>query len=234
MWRKKQSRRIVKRTVRKSRKYIKGGQGQPVDKYIAKLKELYPLCKHDTNHEEYAGHKTTYGEMTYEGIESLYNHIQTFNNGPPSYFIDVGSGRGKLCLYMAQKPTILKSIGVELVTTRYEDAKNLKTELSNTPQFTQYTNKTEFINADVLTIDLKSKFDENKKVFVWFSNLCFDSEITIKIFDKLISELPQGSVICCSKISEDINNNEKLINRGITSIPMSWSQNSNVNIYQIK
>lgn len=221
MWRRKQSRRVLKRNNKKSRRYIKTG----INKYITKLKELYPLCKHDTTHEEYVGHKTTYGEMTYEGLETLYNHIQPMIE--PSYFIDVGSGRGKLCLYMAQHTSIQKSIGVELVKSRYDDAQNLKNELSQNAQFVQYTNKTEFINADILTINLEQMI--TKKAFVWFSNLCFDTEMTIKVFDKLIKELPQGSIICCSKTAENINA-EKL---GTLSIPMSWSQNSNVHLFKI-
>ena len=79
--------------------------------------------------------------MNYEGIELLYNYLITnYFTILPHCFLDVGSGRGKLCLYMAEKQNIDRSIGIELVEIRIQDALRLKEDL----RYPTYTNKVEF------------------------------------------------------------------------------------------
>jgi SAM-dependent methyltransferase len=202
------------------------------DQYIFSLKRLYPLCKHDTIIEaaNYQEHKITYGEMTYEGIEELYTHVLSKTTSPLNSFLDVGCGRGKLCLYMAAKPNVYTSTGIELVKSRLMDAENLKSILSK--KYLLYTNKTNFINEDILKLSLSDSINANLKTFVWFSNLCFDPSVTTTIFEKLVSELSTGSIICCSKTPTDnIDRLKKLEN---VVIPMSWSQSSNVYMYVIE
>jgi hypothetical protein len=188
------------------------------------LKELYPSCKHDSeiDNSKYKNDRTTYGEMNYDGIETLYNKYNSCK-----VFLDIGSGRGKLCLYMADKPNITKSIGVELVTERYNDAIQLKSKLN---KFKDTTDKVNFINKSIVDVDLKKLIGENCTL-VWFSNLCFDPQITDIIFNKLIDELQNNSFIICSKSYNKINN--KLVKIEEMQIPMSWSKNSNVLIYKI-
>jgi len=97
--------------------------------YIIKLRNLYPSCKFDHNREEceteYTGHKITYGEMEYEGIQQLYEHVTSHLSPKIDTFIDIGSGRGKLCMYMASKPKITSVLGIELVRQRHYDALQL-------------------------------------------------------------------------------------------------------------
>lgn len=208
--------------------------------YINILDRLYPHCIHDDStirqqiETDYANHKITYGEMQYEGLEQLYQHIIKFDNNSypfvPHCFLDIGSGRGKLCLYMAAKSCIGQSIGIELVKQRYEDALTLKNALD--AKYPDYTKKVSFINSNILDISLK-QYIRSAPVFVWFSNLCFDQSITDKIFEKLIAELPIGSIICCSKIPQIMNNGvENCKSLGQISIPMSWAEDSIVFIYQ--
>lgn len=189
--------------------------------YLTQLKNRYPACKHDKDHSDrhlYTGHNITYGEMEYKGIEMLYRHImKSYDNGVNT-FIDVGSGRGKLCMYMAVQPKIKRILGIELVKQRHEDAVQLKTELAP-----EYSKKVELLNQNVLEIDF-SPFS-NSRVFVWFSNLCFDQSITNSIFCKLQEELPKGSIICCSKKPEMYEDIETI------PIEMSWTKTSNVYIY---
>ena len=203
-----------------------------ITKYISRLKELYPLCKHDSANEspdKYSGHRTTYGEMSYEGIEILYRHILQFAHPAPQYFLDVGSGRGKLCMYMASKPNVEASIGVELVTPRVNDAEQLKKELSR--QYSIYTNKCTFLNSDVLQISFDNLFpNKTNKIFVWFSNLCFEPTTTDAIYSKLVSEITSGSIICSSKMPTSIP--DTLQQLGTLIIPMSWSANSSVFVFQ--
>ena len=173
------------------------------------IKKIYPTTRYvEIDETKYTNYQTGYGEMTYNGIDKLYKSL-----GPKfEYFLDVGSGNGHLCLYMAEKPEIKKSVGIEIVTERHEFANKLKTE------------KVSFINDDILNINIKDLFD--KPVFVWWSNLCFDKEQIDKIAQKLISELKPGSVICCSKkINYKLYKQEK--------IEMTWSKDGIVDIYKL-
>ncbi len=189
--------------------------------YLDKLKKKYPICIHDdVKKSDFGMNNVTYGEMNYDGIEKLYKYVK---NKYPNIktFIDIGSGRGKLCIHMSSFPKIKKSIGIEIVRERHNDAlKLLKTTQS------EYSKKIEFINDDIFNINLNDHIDKNGSVFVWWSNLCFDQSVTDAIYDKLIRELPKGSVICCSKNNRNDNPVDSII------IPMSWSHNSNVLIYE--
>jgi hypothetical protein len=214
--------------------------------YLTKLRSIYPSCQFDRNGQEcqaeYTGHKITYGEMEYEGIQKLYEYTSSQFHNKIDAFIDVGSGRGKLCMYMASKPKIVSVLGVELVKQRHDDALQLKTELQS-----KYSGKVEFINSDVLQIDF-SPF-KKRAVLVWFSNLCFDQSTTNSIFQKMSDDLPKGTIICCSKqpahdgaspergtsIGEDSQESRAWTGEYKSSIiiPMSWSSNSTVYIYQL-
>jgi hypothetical protein len=198
--------------------------------YLCHLQNLYPEIVKDTLEDKevfkqkYKEHKTTYGEMEYEGLEKLFRYIKKFEPRINT-FIDVGSGRGKLVLYMAAKPIIKKTIGIELVDKRHENAIELKNKLDI---FKNYTNKVTLLNENVLEISFKDYLPTEGLVFVWFSNLCFDQEITDSIFSKMREELPKGSIICCSQCP----NTKDLDNIPSIKIPMTWSV-STVSIYRL-
>lgn len=210
------------------------------DEYISELKKLYPECVHDHGSIKDAdkyhrdGYATTYGEMDYPAIEK-FNSLFNFD-GTRDYFIDFGSGRGKLPLFMADKVN-KKSIGIELVTERHDSAKQLKEKLSK--NWPSIINKVELIGGDMFkyleTIN-KSTFDS--PVLIWISNLCFGEEITSKLFNKLIEKMPSGSIIGSSKIPSTIPNEiEPVIVEGKNNtvlVPMSWSKGSSIYIYKIK
>ena len=208
--------------------------------YITELKKLYPECVHDhvtiKDASEYQknGYATTYGEMNYSAIEKFNNEFNSLGN--IKYFIDFGSGRGKLPLFMGNK--VDRSIGIELVTERHVDAVKLKETLSK--QFAEITDKVELINGDMFeylkTID-KSTF--NSPVLIWISNLCFGEEITKKLFNELVTKMPSGSIIGSSKIPNEISLGvEPIVLPGSLdskiTVPMSWSKESTIHLYKIK
>ena len=198
--------------------------------YFTELKKIYPSCMHDSGciksyEKDVKGNKviTTYGEMNYEGLEKLYGELKkdfTFDS-----FIDIGSGRGKLVLYMAGFPEIAKSYGVEIVDERASYADEMKSKLEKY----DFINKVEFFNKSMFEINYKDLFKSKKTPLIWISNLCFDSEITAKLIDQLVEQMPKGTIISCSKIM----NQDKLTHIKDMKIPMSWSSDSNVHIYQI-
>ena len=156
-------------------------------RYLEKLKKLYPICKFDETRDDYAlydGHKITYGEMEYTGIQKLYSYISKNYNPKINCFMDIGSGRGKLCMYMAAQSKIQHVLGVELVKQRHDDAEVLKSQLKQ-----EYSKKVDLLNQNVLEIDFEKYHGSH--VFVWFSNLCFEQSTTNDIFQKLQNELPK-------------------------------------------
>ena len=46
-----------------------------------KLRDLYPSCQYDkkNNSETYKNHDIVYGEMNYQGLNKLHNHIHKIN-----------------------------------------------------------------------------------------------------------------------------------------------------------
>jgi hypothetical protein len=213
---------------------------------VNRLKLAYPSCKFDKNinNNIYNNHKITYGEMEYEGIEELYEYIKKRYNDEIDTFIDVGSGRGKLCMFMAAQKNIDKSIGIELVKERHDDAVLLQKELieyqdtGKTTQMTHsklckggekidYAKKVTLLNKNILDIDFKNYLSQDSNVFVWFSNLCFEQSTTNEIFEKINNELPDNSIVCCSKMPNPTVGT--FLNK--IKIPMSWSKNSDVYIY---
>jgi hypothetical protein len=213
---------------------------------VNRLKLAYPSCKFDKNinNNIYNNHKITYGEMDYEGIEELYEYIKKRYNDELDTFIDVGSGRGKLCMFMAAQKNIDKSIGIELVKERHDDAVLLQKELieyqdtGKTSQMTHsklckggekidYAKKVILLNENILDIDFKNYLSQDSNVFVWFSNLCFEQSTTNEIFEKINNELPDNSIVCCSKMPNPTVGT--FLNK--IKIPMSWSKNSDVYIY---
>jgi tRNA G46 methylase TrmB len=194
-------------------------------RYLDKLKKLYPMCKFDQNRDDYSlyeGHKITYGEMEYTGIQKLYSYINKHYNPKTNCFMDIGSGRGKLCMYMAAQSKIRHVLGVELVKQRHDDAEVLKSQLKQ-----EYSNKVDLLNQNVLEIDFEKY--QSSDVFVWFSNLCFEQSTTNDIFQKLQKELPKGTILCCSKQSSP------MVGELLHTIPieMSWNKTSNVFIYRL-
>ena len=162
--------------------------------------------------------------MEYEGLEKLYQYVLKIQP-KINTFVDIGSGRGKLCMYMAAKPNIKQSLGIELVEGRHKDAMQLKTMLKS-----EYSDKVEFLNADIFTVNFASEISVNNAL-LWFSNLCFDPNITQRIFEKVKAEFPIRTIIASSKgINSDIVGLSLIDN---ITVPMSWFKNSNVHIYEI-
>jgi hypothetical protein len=198
----------------------------PVLLYIKSLQKLYPSCIRDSknNKELYKNFNITYGEMQYEGIELFYKTVmQSFFDEYD--FIDIGSGRGKIPIYMASKQQIIKSIGIELVRERYNDSVSIFNKLKEKSKtFLPIMKKIFLFNKNVMDMNIsqlssiKNEIGEvsQKKSLIWISNLLFSKELSIQIFEKLSKELLPGSIICCSKYpfleekSNATENNEEI------------------------
>ena len=194
--------------------------------FITDLKFLYPQTLHDVNSEKakYPLYNITYGELTYDGLESVYREVLNVLQYKPHFYIDIGSGRGKTCLFMASKENIDECVGIELVQSRYDDSIKMQRELHIYPE----SEKVTFLNADFFEVSLKTIIYATP-VFVWISNLCFGEELTNNIFKKLAKELPNGSIVCSSKpftIDISLFKLER-----VSKHKMSWSNASDVHFY---
>jgi hypothetical protein len=189
-------------------------------KCIKELKKIYPTMKYDTHNKTKSKYNTTYGEMEYEGIEKLYNHLLQTNK-QINCFMDLGSGRGKLCMYMSAQQDIQKVIGIELVKERHDDAIAMKNKL------TEISDKVDLFNNDIFKISLIPYAKYNN--FIWISSLCFSEKIVNNIFKKIKRELNTGTIVCCSKIPT-IKIGE-LIDTVI--IPQTWNSEHEVSIFRL-
>lgn len=193
--------------------------------YIIQLKNLYPNCKFDRNVEDislYNGVNITYGEMEYDGIQKLYSFISKNYNNKINCFMDLGSGRGKLCMYMAAQPKIKYVLGVELVKQRHDDAEILKSELTF-----EYADKVKLLHKNIFDVGFEDY--TNKQIFIWFSNLCFEPTGINDVFQRLQKDLPRGTIVCCSKKPDEFFGDFL----HTIQVPMSWNKSSNVYIYRL-
>jgi len=111
-----------------------------------------------------------YGEANYE---SVYEIIKKFSS-EDSYFLDVGSGCGKIVIYLAKNLNILAD-GVEIDINRYLKSLNLIDKFD-------LFDRVEFINQSFENI-----YFGNYNM-LYCCNLIFTEEDNLKLFNKILKE----------------------------------------------
>jgi SAM-dependent methyltransferase len=165
-------------------------------------------------------YNTTYGEMELSGIKKLYTELlktYSFN-----CFMDLGSGKGKVCAYMAKQPAIKQVIGIELVEERHQEALQLIENLNQ-----EEKQKVLLVLNDIFKVPLKKYKDMD--TFIWISSLCFPQDVVNNIFKKIKKELKPGTIVCCSK-KPTIHIGELI---GTLIVPQTWNSEHLVSIYKI-
>jgi len=136
--------------------------------------------------------------------------------------MDLGSGKGALCIHMAKQPAIENVLGIELVDDRHDEAVKLRESLSETD-----ARKVDLVLGDIFKVSLKKY--KSKNIFIWISSLCFPQELINNLFKKLKRELRPGTIICSSKT---VTNNVGTLLETIT-LPQSWNQTHQATIYKL-
>jgi tRNA G46 methylase TrmB len=192
---------------------------------VSTIKKYYPVAKFDTvdNKIKYEinDNKITYGEITYEGMDNLYENLNLKN---VNCFIDIGSGRGKLCFYMATKPNIKHVLGIEIVEERHNDALEIMKKIDENEM-----SKIDLVNDDIFNLNFNMYSHLNTCIYL--SNLCFTESITNKIFQKIHDEFPKGTIICFSKKSDFVVKLFTFVE--IIKVSMSWDSDSSIYIYKL-
>jgi precorrin-6B methylase 2 len=162
------------------------------------------------------GGAPTYGEITYESLQEILNDINPVRN---DVFYDLGSGVGKVTVQVHLTTPVKKSVGVELSTTRHEQALKIQEELKKR-KLLPYRKILEFKNEDIA----KTNLDDATIIFM--CSTCFSDELMRNIIDNAAKSKKKLRIITLRVINDDRFKLEKTY-----SLPMTWSSSTPVYRY---
>lgn len=163
------------------------------------------------------GGNPTYGEITYKGAAEL---LRKLNLKETDVLYDLGSGVGKLVVQVGLT-TPAKVVGIELSKTRHEYAISVQKEIEKRNLVKK--DKITFINKNINDVPL------DQATVLFMCSTCFSDELMRSLTEKL-GKLKKGlRVVTLRKLPEP--HNFKLIES--LQLPMTWSNNTNVYIYQL-
>lgn len=160
------------------------------------------------------GNKSTYGEMTREGMKKMLEGINTQNK----VYYDLGSGMGKTIMFSVLDHGFKKSTGVELAPERLQNSKKVKEQLPN-----ELKSKVTLINGSFLNNSINTSDAD----VIWISSLCFPEPIMNRLSQKLSMEVKDGVHIFTSKKL----NAPRLQLHETKPVKMTWDPNSTVYHY---
>lgn len=118
--------------------------------------------------------RSTYGELTYHGVEMLIKKFKTRFEDPEGVFYDLGSGHGRVVNHVALRcENLKKSCGVELCSKRYASATKLSGQLEYPGVQPEFLNKNFFDH------------DYSDATIAYIDNTVYPYTILPKIFDML-------------------------------------------------
>jgi hypothetical protein len=169
----------------------------------------------------------TYGEITPEGAELM---IDAFEKHKPlaSYpsdqrsFYDLGSGIGKMVLYMAAHVPAIMSKGIELVAERHEKAMVAFNMLKDK----SVKKRIELICGSFMDRSL------HDAAWIFVSNLCFSDAVCVEMAAKLAKEVRSGTLIVSSKSFSFPEDTFETLEK--CSVPMTWNATHELHMYRRK
>jgi hypothetical protein len=123
---------------------------------------------------------------------------------------------------MASRHSFLKSTGIEIVPERIIQANTALQRIRDE----SLKKRIEFLCISMLD----NSVNYSNACWIFVSNLGFDNDTNDKLFEKLANETKNGCIIISSKSHN--NSNFELLNH--ISLPMSWSNDSKVYVYNKK
>ncbi len=169
----------------------------------------------------------TYGELTYDGFNQLFN-----NQSWKGYnFYDLGSGVGKSVMYSQIVSNFDKSYGVEFNKERVQKARTAKNLFIKKHSKTYKTNK-KSIRFDRRSMFHKKYFDNNKNSAYFISNLCFTEHMNTRLAHYFntyrVNKNFKTTIFCSKKIPLKSYKNIKQLN-----VEMTWSNTSTIYRYDL-
>lgn len=164
---------------------------------------------------------STYGEMTYEGIEKL---IEEAEIKPNEKFIDLGSGNGKASMQVFMNTPVSEAIGVEFHIERFYNANRALKNL--------YKKFPELLNTDrLLTYQLQNIKDVYfLEMFniIYMCSTCYPSELLDVVYEKI----KDSKNIRCIITHKKYDNFSKILPKyKVVNLPCTWSKNLSWNFY---
>lgn len=177
----------------------------------------FKIPKNDERQVRESKGSPVYGEITYGSLNQLLSFL---NLSSEDVFFDLGSGVGKVILYTALTSKVKKAIGVELSTTRYNDA---LAALLNAQYFDPSLSKRcEFKNDDLMNIDLKPA------TVIYTCSTAFSLSFMRQVTERLSTFPHSFRLVTLQDLP--IEKDFTLIN--IMRLDMSWTRKTPVYIYQ--
>lgn len=160
-----------------------------------------------------------YGEITYQAMEILANKLKPTSR---DVFYDLGCGVGKLVTYMYLTRPFNKCVGIEMIGSRYKLAE-LVWKLADAEKVLDRNRKLVFIHNNIRNEHFKDA------TIIYMSSLCFPSELMEELNHKFI-KLKKGLRII-SLISLPPHPSLKL--QEVSTLPMTWNENSTIYYYEL-
>eukprot|EP00746_Dinoflagellata_sp_MGD_P154630 gnl/MRDRNA2_/MRDRNA2_84939_c0_seq1.p1 gnl/MRDRNA2_/MRDRNA2_84939_c0~~gnl/MRDRNA2_/MRDRNA2_84939_c0_seq1.p1 ORF type:complete len:358 (-),score=32.37 gnl/MRDRNA2_/MRDRNA2_84939_c0_seq1:740-1813(-) len=170
-----------------------------------------------------------YGEIMYQGMNMLYQAIPFEEE---DVFYDLGSGTGKLTLYIALRGEIKRSVGLEIGLKRHSVAQEACSKLAQElclRQTNQVSNLTRACSAfSVLQTDIRENTYRDATVTV-VNNLCLDKSVESRVIENLMKCPSIRMIICVVQISP----RQRLQLLRTVRVACTWAKVSVWSIYRV-
>jgi hypothetical protein len=172
--------------------------------------------------------KSTYGEVTPQGIKILYDKFKQFAplqkvSATRRRFYDLGSGVGKVIVGMAVLNSEVECYGIENMPERARLASMAYSKIKS-PQIQR---RVHFSTDSILNPAVPIR----DATWIFISNLCFDADTQDALANRLQAEVQPGSIVICSRQLSFASTVFETLDKSCT-IPMSWSNTSSCWIYR--
>ncbi len=184
------------------------------------------------------GGSPVYGEIKFESVLFLLNYLKLNQN---DVFYDLGSGLGKFTYLVYLLTSVRKAIGIELSETRYNKASSVSSKISSSYDVIFNFENQMRKNVDKLPLQkIKGKYfelvngnflqeDFSDATVIFTCSTCFPDECMASLTEKF-AQLQDGTRILTLR---HLNEHKDVHPIRTIYLPMTWSQNTPVYIYQI-
>lgn len=168
---------------------------------------------------EQQGGNSTYGEITYEGVEQLVHKLGLTES---DVFYDLGSGVGKMVIQVYLNSPVKKSVGVELGPSRAHAAADAAHKLREEGRIVP-GRQLLFYNKNIIDMPLADA------TVIFMNSLCFSDALMQLLTDKL-SELKPGLKVLSTR-QLPAHSRFRLVET--LYLPMTWNKDVPVYYYQL-